>query len=91
MNISGLSNSEGVALLENSDMKMSEIAYTTGFATANYFTRAFKARYNVSPTDMWRLKKGRGWKHQRQSQQKCRELAVKRVMIPIRTMGSFKW
>ncbi|RYY14316.1 MAG: response regulator transcription factor, partial [Chitinophagaceae bacterium] len=48
---------KAVMLLENSDMKMSEVAYTSGFATANYFTRAFKAKYNVSPTEYVALKK----------------------------------
>ncbi|MHA4844575.1 hybrid sensor histidine kinase/response regulator [Flavitalea antarctica] len=56
--IRSLKLQKAVALLENSDMKMSEIAYTTGFATANYFTRAFKAKYNVSPTEYVTLKKG---------------------------------
>ncbi|RZL36804.1 MAG: AraC family transcriptional regulator, partial [Pedobacter sp.] len=55
--IRSLKLKKAVALLENSDMKMSEIAYTTGFATANYFTRAFRAKYNVSPTEYVNLKK----------------------------------
>ena len=55
--IRSLKLKKAVALLENSDLKMSEIAYTTGFATANYFTRAFKAKYNVSPTEYVALKK----------------------------------
>lgn len=38
-------------LLEKSDMKISQIAYSVGFSNPNYFARAFKAKYNVSPTE----------------------------------------
>lgn len=44
-------------LEKNSDMKIAEIAYAAGFTTANYFTRAFKAKFNVSPTEYINLKK----------------------------------
>lgn len=38
-------------LLEKSDMTISEIAYQTGFSTPNYFARAFKAKYNMLPSE----------------------------------------
>jgi DNA-binding response OmpR family regulator len=44
-------------LLENSDMKIAEIGYTVGFATPNYFTRAFKTKFNLLPSDYRTLKK----------------------------------
>jgi signal transduction histidine kinase/ligand-binding sensor domain-containing protein/DNA-binding response OmpR family regulator len=40
-----------VALLESSDMKIAEIGYAVGFATPNYFARAFKIKYNISPSE----------------------------------------
>ncbi|HWB93774.1 MAG TPA: two-component regulator propeller domain-containing protein [Puia sp.] len=44
-------------LLERSDMKISEIGYAVGFTTPNYFTRAFKAKFNVSPSEYVSLKR----------------------------------
>jgi signal transduction histidine kinase/ligand-binding sensor domain-containing protein/DNA-binding response OmpR family regulator len=38
-------------LLEKSDLSISEIAYQTGFSTPNYFARAFKAKFNMLPSD----------------------------------------
>lgn len=38
-------------LLENSDMKIAEIGYAVGFATPNYFARAFKTKFNISPSE----------------------------------------
>jgi DNA-binding response OmpR family regulator len=38
-------------LLENSDFTISEVAYNTGFATPNYFARAFKAKFNMLPSE----------------------------------------
>jgi len=38
-------------LLERTEMKISEIGYAVGFATPNYFTRAFKAKFNCSPSE----------------------------------------
>ncbi len=49
---------KAAALLEKSDLKIAEIAYTVGFSRPNYFTRAFKAKYNVSPTEYISLKRG---------------------------------
>lgn len=44
-------------LLANSDLRMSEIAYTVGFLTPNYFARAFKTKFNMSPSEYASLKK----------------------------------
>lgn len=44
-------------LLEKSDMKISHIGYEVGFSNPNYFTRAFKAKYNVSPSQFILLKR----------------------------------
>lgn len=42
---------KAAVLMENSDMRVAEIAYSVGFVTPNYFARAFKAKYNMSPTE----------------------------------------
>jgi signal transduction histidine kinase/ligand-binding sensor domain-containing protein/AraC-like DNA-binding protein len=44
-------------LLENTDMKISEVGYEVGFTTPNYFARAFKAKFNISPSDYIQLKR----------------------------------
>ncbi len=44
-------------LLENSDMRIVEISYAVGFATPSYFTRAFKLKYNLSPSEYAAQKK----------------------------------
>ncbi len=46
-------------LLEKSDRKISEISYMVGFTTPNYFTRAFKAKFNLSPSEYIALKRKR--------------------------------
>jgi signal transduction histidine kinase/ligand-binding sensor domain-containing protein/DNA-binding response OmpR family regulator len=38
-------------MLEKSDMKIAEIGYAVGFTTPNYFTRAFKAKFRLSPSE----------------------------------------
>ncbi len=38
-------------LLERSDKTISEIAYETGFANPNYFTKVFKAKYQMTPSE----------------------------------------
>jgi DNA-binding response OmpR family regulator len=48
---------KAAALLENSDMKIAQIGYAVGFSTPNYFARAFKAKFNVSPSEYIILKK----------------------------------
>jgi signal transduction histidine kinase/ligand-binding sensor domain-containing protein/DNA-binding response OmpR family regulator len=45
-------------LLQHSDMKIAEIGYAVGFATPNYFTRAFKTKFGISPSDYCKLKTG---------------------------------
>jgi YesN/AraC family two-component response regulator len=47
-------------LLENSDMKVSEIGYEVGFTSPNYFTRVFKAKFNLSPSEYILLKRKSG-------------------------------
>ena len=42
---------KAAALLEKTDLTMSEIAYQTGFATPNYFARVFKTRFNMLPSE----------------------------------------
>lgn len=38
-------------LLEKSDYNVAQIAYMTGFGTPSYFSRLFKGRYNVLPSE----------------------------------------
>jgi signal transduction histidine kinase/ligand-binding sensor domain-containing protein/DNA-binding response OmpR family regulator len=45
------------ALLEKSDYNVAQIAYMTGFGTPSYFSRLFKARYKVLPTEYISLKR----------------------------------
>lgn len=40
-----------VVLLEQSDFTIAQIAYNVGFSTPNYFARAFKAKYNMVPSE----------------------------------------
>lgn len=48
---------KALMLLEKSDMKISQIAYEVGFSSPNYFSRAFKAKYQISPTDFIKQQK----------------------------------
>lgn len=48
---------KAAVLLEKSDMTISEIAYQTGFSTPNYFTKIFKARYNMLPSEYAAIRK----------------------------------
>jgi DNA-binding response OmpR family regulator len=48
---------KAAALLENSDMKISQVGYAVGFTTPNYFARAFKAKFNLSPSEYVKLKR----------------------------------
>ncbi|AXY74114.1 hybrid sensor histidine kinase/response regulator [Paraflavitalea soli] len=48
---------KAAVLLEKSDMRIAEIGYTVGFLTPNYFARAFKAKFNMSPTEYVTLKR----------------------------------
>ncbi|MBE8720381.1 hybrid sensor histidine kinase/response regulator transcription factor [Sphingobacterium pedocola] len=40
-----------VVLLEKSDKTIAEVAYETGFANPNYFTKVFKAKYQRTPSE----------------------------------------
>jgi AraC-like DNA-binding protein len=42
---------KAVNLLEKSDKTISEIAYETGFSNPNYFTKVFKAKYQLTPSE----------------------------------------
>lgn len=39
------------ALLEKSDKTIAEVAYETGFANPNYFTKVFKSKYQMTPSE----------------------------------------
>ncbi len=38
-------------LLEKTDKSISEVAYESGFANPNYFTKVFKSKYHVTPSE----------------------------------------
>lgn len=42
---------KAAALLEKSDMTISEIAYQVGFSTPNYFAKSFKNKFNMLPSE----------------------------------------
>lgn len=44
-------------LLETGSFRMSEVGYKVGFLTPNYFARAFKAKFNMSPSEYAAMKK----------------------------------
>jgi signal transduction histidine kinase/ligand-binding sensor domain-containing protein/DNA-binding response OmpR family regulator len=48
---------KAVDLLERSNLKIAEIGYAVGFTTPNYFTRAFKGKFNLSPSEYMSLKR----------------------------------
>nr|WP_262915858.1 hybrid sensor histidine kinase/response regulator transcription factor [Chitinophaga filiformis] len=48
---------KAASLLENSDMKIAQIGYSVGFSTPNYFARAFKAKFNLLPSEYQLSKK----------------------------------
>ena len=49
--IRNLRLSKAAYLLENSEMRVSEIMYSVGFSTHSYFTRCFKDLYGVTPKE----------------------------------------
>ncbi|MCM5528311.1 hybrid sensor histidine kinase/response regulator transcription factor [Parasegetibacter sp. NRK P23] len=49
---------KAVELLEHSDMRIADIAYSVGFTSPNYFARAFKLKFNMSPTEYATQKRG---------------------------------
>ncbi|MGV3768318.1 MAG: two-component regulator propeller domain-containing protein [Chitinophagaceae bacterium] len=44
-------------LLERTDKTITEVAYETGFTNANYFTKVFRAAYNMTPSEFRAEKK----------------------------------
>jgi signal transduction histidine kinase/ligand-binding sensor domain-containing protein/DNA-binding response OmpR family regulator len=42
---------KAAALLEKSTMTISEISYQVGFTTANYFSKSFKSKFNMLPSE----------------------------------------
>jgi signal transduction histidine kinase/ligand-binding sensor domain-containing protein/CheY-like chemotaxis protein/AraC-like DNA-binding protein len=42
---------KAAVLLENSDLSISQISYMTGFTAPNYFSKSFKAQFNMLPTE----------------------------------------
>jgi AraC-like DNA-binding protein len=44
-------------LMEKSDMTIAEIAYQVGFTTPNYFSRSFKSKYKMLPSEYIAMKK----------------------------------
>ncbi len=44
-------------LLEKSDLNVAQVSYSVGFSTPNYFARAFKARFNMLPSEYINLKR----------------------------------
>lgn len=44
--------------LEKSDLKIAQICYECGFSNPNYFSRTFRAKYDISPSDYIAIKRG---------------------------------
>jgi signal transduction histidine kinase/DNA-binding response OmpR family regulator/ligand-binding sensor domain-containing protein len=42
---------KAAVLLEKSDMNITQIGYSVGFSSSNYFAKAFKAKYNMLPSE----------------------------------------
>lgn len=42
---------KAAVLLEKSDMNVAQIAYSTGFSTPHYFTKSFKAKFGMLPSE----------------------------------------
>lgn len=57
---------KAAALLEKSDLNVSEVAYMTGFGTPNYFARMFKARFNLLPSEYANEKRKAGTEFRQQ-------------------------
>ena len=50
---------KAASFLENSNYTIREIAFMTGFATPGYFSKLFKEKYNLSPSEFFNLKRGK--------------------------------
>ncbi|MBO0356770.1 response regulator [Hymenobacter sp. BT186] len=55
--IRSLKLDRAAVLLQESDLTISEVAYQAGFATPHYFTKSFKAKFNILPSDYRKSKK----------------------------------
>ena len=42
---------QAAALLRQKDCNVNEAAYATGFSSPRYFSKCFKAVYNITPTE----------------------------------------
>ena len=42
---------KAAVLIEKSDMNISQIAYSVGFSTSNYFAKSFKQKFNMLPSE----------------------------------------
>jgi signal transduction histidine kinase/ligand-binding sensor domain-containing protein/DNA-binding response OmpR family regulator len=54
---------KAASLLENSNYTIREIAFMTGFATPGYFSKLFKEKYNLSPSEFLSIKKNKANAH----------------------------
>lgn len=50
---------KAAVLIEKSQYTIREIAFMTGFATPGYFSKLFKAKYDLSPSEYLNLKRGK--------------------------------
>jgi signal transduction histidine kinase/ligand-binding sensor domain-containing protein/DNA-binding response OmpR family regulator len=52
---------KAAVLLEKSDMNVAQIAYSTGFSTPHYFTKSFKTKFGMLPSEfMMKMRKKNG-------------------------------
>jgi signal transduction histidine kinase/ligand-binding sensor domain-containing protein/DNA-binding response OmpR family regulator len=51
---------KAAALLENTDMKISQVGYAVGFTAPNYFAKVFKEKFDLSPSEYIKLKRKPG-------------------------------
>ena len=59
--IRGVKLQKAAVLLEKSDMNVAQIAYSTGFSTPHYFTKSFKAKFDMLPSEfMMKMRKKNG-------------------------------
>jgi signal transduction histidine kinase/ligand-binding sensor domain-containing protein/DNA-binding response OmpR family regulator len=49
---------KAAALLEKSDMRISQVGYLVGFSSPNYFAKVFKEKYDMSPSEYAMGKRG---------------------------------
>ena len=52
---------KAAVLMQKSNMTIAEIAYQVGFTTPNYFTKAFKNKFNMLPSEyITKMRKEKG-------------------------------